>query len=122
MKTLYLVSDAMYCDKLILLTMLGAACSVQVLPGREGKEDDIGRTGHPRWKREGEEEVETTTEDFGTGPPVESGEAVGPSLGQVLSKFCYVVMIAYILGIGWKLIKIYRGEYEPEEPIYLKYK
>jgi len=31
-------------------------------------------------------------------------------------------MIVYIIGIGWKLVKIYKGDYEREEPIYLKYK
>ena len=66
--------------------------------------------------------VETTTEDMGTGPPIETGEAVGPTLGDILSKFTLVVMVAYVFGIGWKLVKIYRGEYEAEEPIYLKYK
>ena len=65
---------------------------------------------------------ETTTEDQGTAPPIESGEAIGPTLGAILSKFSLVVMIFYVLGIGWKLIKIYKGDYEREEPIYLKYK
>ena len=38
------------------------------------------------------------------------------------SKFSLVVMIVYVIGIGWKLVKIYKGEYVKEEPIYLKYK
>ena len=30
--------------------------------------------------------------------------------------------VGYVLGIGWKLFQIYRGNYTPEEPVYLKYK
>ena len=75
-----------------------------------------------RGKREVDDGPETTTEDLGTAPPIESGEPIGPSLGDILSKFSLVVMVIYVLGIGWKLIKIYKGDYEREEPIYLKYK
>ena len=75
-----------------------------------------------RYKREVNDGPETTTEDIGTAPPIESGEPIGPTLGAILSKFSLVVMVIYVLGIGWKLIKIYEGEYEREEPIYLKYK
>ena len=75
-----------------------------------------------RYKREVNDGPETTTEDLGTAPPIESGEPIGPTLGDILSKFSLVVMVIYVLGIGWKLIKIYKGEYEREEPIYLKYK
>ena len=75
-----------------------------------------------RYRREVDSGPETTTEDQGTVPPIESGEAIGPTLGDILSKFSLVVMIFYVLGIGWKLIKIYKGDYEREEPIYLKYK
>ena len=80
-------------------------------------EDDILK----RFRRNSDG-LETTTEDMGTAPPIETGEAVGPTLGDILSKFSLVVMIAYVIGIGWKLIKIYKGEYVKEEPIYLKYK
>ena len=31
-------------------------------------------------------------------------------------------MIIYAVGIGYKLVKIHRGEYVREDPIYLKYK
>jgi len=75
-----------------------------------------------RFRREVTETPEVTTEDMGTAPPIETGEAVGPTLGDILSKFSLVVMIVYIIGIGWKLVKIYKGDYEREEPIYLKYK
>lgn len=82
------------------------------------EDDDLSVS---RYKRE-VDGLQTTTEDMGTAPPIESGEAVGPTLGDILSKFSLVVMIFYILGIGWKLIKIFKGDYEREEPIYLKYK
>ena len=84
-------------------------------------DDDLFNPRH-RGKREVDNGPETTTEDLGTAPPIESGEPIGPSLGDILSKFSLVVMVIYVLGIGWKLIKIYKGDYEREEPIYLKYK
>ena len=34
----------------------------------------------------------------------------------------YYIQVGYVLGIGWKLFQIYRGNYTPEEPVYLKYK
>ena len=107
----------MFLHNLTLCIMI-VACFIQ----SEALEDDIGYTGSEREKRDDGEEIETTTENMGTGPPVETGEAVGPSLGQILSKFTMLVMLGYVLGIGWKLIKIYRGEYQAEAPIYLKYK
>jgi len=70
----------------------------------------------------GSGEKVSTTDNPGTGPPIEDGLPVGPTLGAVLSKFCYVVLVGYVLGIGWKLFQIYRGNYTPEEPVYLKYK
>ena len=36
----------------------------------------------------------STTENPGTGPPIEDGLPVGPTLGAVLSKFCYVVLVS----------------------------
>ena len=36
----------------------------------------------------------SSTENPGTGPPIEDGIPVGPSLGAVLSKFCYVVLVS----------------------------
>lgn len=47
---------------------------------------------------------------------------VGPTLGDILTKLSLVVGGGYLLGIGWKLIKIYKGDYQAEEPVYLKYK
>ena len=35
----------------------------------------------------------STTDNPGTGPPIEDGLPVGPTLGAVLSKFCYVVLV-----------------------------
>ena len=112
-------SDAMFSPHLVIILTFLAMLRVQALPGPQVKvdEDDIQSQG----RLEGDT-VETTTEDMGTGPPVETGEPVGPTLGAVLSKFTYVVMVGYVLGISWKLFKIYKGEYEAEEPIYLKYK
>lgn len=46
----------------------------------------------------------------------------GPTLGEILGTMTIVITIIYIFGISWKVLKIYRGEYEPQEPVYLKYK
>lgn len=46
----------------------------------------------------------------------------GPTLGEILGVMTLVIIIIYIFGISWKVIKIYKGEYEPQEPVYLKYK
>ena len=62
------------------------------------------------------------TPHFGTAPPVEDGEPVGPSLGFILGIVTIIVTIFYIIGISFKVFKIFRGEYEPSEPVYLKYK
>ena len=47
-------------------------------------EDDLQLEGREQVV---EEEVETSTEDMGTAPPIETGEAIGPTLGDILSKF-----------------------------------
>ena len=47
-------------------------------------EDDLHLEGREPMM---EEEVETSTEDMGTAPPIETGEAIGPTLGDILSKF-----------------------------------
>ena len=46
----------------------------------------------------------------------------GPTLGEILGVMTLVIIVIYIFGISWKVIKIWKGEYEPEEPVYLKYK
>ena len=46
----------------------------------------------------------------------------GPSLGQILGLVALVITILYIIGISWKVMKIFKGEYVPTEPVYLKYK
>jgi len=47
---------------------------------------------------------------------------LGPSLGEILGLVALVITILYIFGISWKVVKIYKGEYVPTEPVYLKYK
>ena len=71
---------------------------------------------------------------------LEAEVKVGPSLGRVLGKgsifrtlyfqnvFLYsgvgsiIIIIFYVLGMGFKLYKIWKGEYVEEEPVFLKYK
>jgi hypothetical protein len=42
--------------------------------------------------------VVTTTPDYGTAPPFESGEPQGPSLGFILGVVTIIVTIFYIIG------------------------
>jgi len=74
-------------------------------------------TGHTR-RETGEEE--STSEATTTIHPDDI--ETGPSLGQILGVMTLVIIVFYIFGISWKVIKIYKGEYEPQEPVYLKYK
>ena len=62
---------------------------------------------------------ESTTEGDGL-PPIEP--VPGPSLGEILGLVALVITILYIIGMSWKVIKIFKGEYVPTEPVYLKYK
>ena len=62
---------------------------------------------------------ESTTSEDGL-PPEDL--PTGPSLGEILGLVALVITILYIIGISWKVIKIYKGEYVPTEPVYLKYK
>lgn len=76
-------------------------------------------TGGRRWKRDEDPELESTTEGDGL-PPIEP--VPGPSLGEILGLVALVITILYIIGMSWKIIKIFKGEYVPTEPVYLKYK
>jgi len=71
-----------------------------------------------RWRRETLESSNATTED---GLPPDD-PPLGPSLGEILGLVALVITILYIIGISWKVMKIYKGEYVPTEPVYLKYK
>jgi len=73
--------------------------------------------GHTR-REVGEEE--STSEATTTIHPDDI--ETGPSLGQILGVMTLVIIVFYIFGISWKVMKIYKGEYEPQEPVYLKYK
>jgi len=66
-----------------------------------------------------EETSESTTN--GDGLPPEDLEP-GPSLGEILGLVALIITILYIFGISWKVMKIFKGEYVPTEPVYLKYK
>jgi len=74
-----------------------------------------------RWKRESlvNTESSNTTTDDGLPP---DDPPLGPSLGEILGLVALVITILYIIGISWKVMKIYKGEYVPTEPVYLKYK
>jgi len=75
-----------------------------------------------RWKREEmPQDSQTSSSTEENGLPPEDLEP-GPSLSEILGFLTIIITIIYIIGISWKVIKIYRGEYEPTEPVYLKYK
>jgi len=46
----------------------------------------------------------------------------GPGLGFFIGVATLVCTVIYIIGITYKLIKIHKGTYVEEEPIFLKYK
>jgi len=46
----------------------------------------------------------------------------GIGLGHILGVASLVVLVIYIIGISYKLCKIYRGSYVEEDPVFLKYK
>jgi len=77
-----------------------------------------GQNTGGRWKRESLESNNATTDD---GLPPDD-PPLGPSLGEILGLVALVITILYIIGISWKVMKIYKGEYVPTEPVYLKYK
>jgi len=72
-----------------------------------------------RGEQEDSSESYLSTTDDGL-PPDEP--PLGPSLGEILGLVALVITILYIFGISWKVVKIYKGEYVPTEPVYLKYK
>jgi len=76
-------------------------------------------TGTSRRKRENSTGPDQTTSEDGL--PPEDLES-GPSLGEILGLVALVITILYIIGISWKVVKIFKGEYVPTEPVYLKYK
>ena len=89
----------------------------QEIRSREQAVDQETRSRRGTWKQEirgregaGAEEMKsvgaggqpeiTTEEDRGTGPPVEDGVPFGPSLGAVLTKFSYVVIVSLAVQTG----------------------
>merc|ERR1712050_572263 len=67
----------------------------------------------------------TTTEEpegSGTTEPLLVEDPPGIGLGFILGVASLVVLVIYIIGITYKLIKIQLGTYVEEEPVFLKYK
>ena len=53
---------------------------------------------------------------------LEEEEKLGPTLGQILKVGVAIFVVFYVLGMSYKLYKIWRGEYTEEEPVFRKYK
>jgi len=102
-------------DTVVLLGLLACAASEIFQP--------LGAGRGGRWKREENSQdissASSSTEETNL-PPEDL--PTGPTLGEILGTMTIVITIIYIFGISWKVLKIYRGEYEPQEPVYLKYK
>jgi hypothetical protein len=48
-----------------------------------------------------------------------------PGLSMALAKvlsFFQICAVLYCIGIGWKIVKVWKGTYVPQEPVFLKYK
>jgi len=104
----------------ILDTVLRMWLLLSLAAGDVLRPQQVGGGG--RWKREDtllESSSVSSTEENNL--PAEDLEP-GPTLGEILGTMTIVITIIYIFGISWKVLKIYRGEYEPKEPVYLKYK
>jgi len=100
--------------RLVSLLLMGLMMAADISSGSDPDRGGI------RWKRETEDpELESTTEGDGL-PPIEP--VPGPSLGEILGLVALVITILYVIGMSWKIIKIFKGEYVPTEPVYLKYK
>jgi hypothetical protein len=51
-----------------------------------------------------------------------SGSGTVVTLGELIGLFCLICAVLYCIGIGWKIFKVYKGTYVPQEPVFLKYK
>merc|ERR1711874_671750 len=70
-------------------------------------------------------QADTTEEPEGSGgtqEPLLVEDPPGIGLGFILGVASLVVLVIYIIGITYKLIKIQLGTYVEEEPVFLKYK
>jgi len=100
-------------DTVLMLWLLVSLAAADVL-----RPQQVG--GARRWKREDKMLDSSSSTEEDNLPPEDL--PTGPSLGEILGTMTIVITIFYIFGMSWKVLKIYRGEYEPEEPVYLKYK
>jgi len=75
-------------------------------------------------RQAGELEEEMSGEEPVTEAVMEEEEGIkkGPGLGFILGVCTLICLVIYIFGISYKLIKIHKGTYVEEEPIFLKYK
>eukprot|EP00090_Calanus_glacialis_P032285 TRINITY_DN5350_c0_g1_i1.p1 TRINITY_DN5350_c0_g1~~TRINITY_DN5350_c0_g1_i1.p1 ORF type:complete len:169 (-),score=33.73 TRINITY_DN5350_c0_g1_i1:223-675(-) len=77
------------------------------------------KEGTKRYRRQ----ADTTEEPEGSGQePLLVEDPPGIGLGFILGVASLVVLVIYIIGITYKLIKIQLGTYVEEEPVFLKYK
>ena len=68
-----------------LILCVVTASSLSWPPWFDDIKDDIS-LDVDRFRRDAGGDPETSTEDMGTAPPIETGEAVGPTLGDILRK------------------------------------
>ena len=80
------------------------------------KADEQEGSGEPRSEGSNGEEGDGE----GEAEPEEKSEPI--SLGQILGIVFVACCILYCIGIGIKIVKIFKGTYVEEEPVFLKYK
>lgn len=106
------------CWKVMVMSVVVSLLVLPLLAADTSSGSGSGSGGR-RWKREEDTELLESTTGDGL-PPIEP--VPGPSLGEILGLVALVITILYIIGMSWKVIKIFKGEYVPTEPVYLKYK
>lgn len=76
----------------------------------------------PVFSQEAEKSGDDSASEEGEGSGEESGDGGGPGLGEILGLMFVVCCVLYCIGIGYKIVKIIKGTYVEEEPVFLKYK
>ena len=105
-------------DLMASMTLIGLAGAASVL---EVASNDLA--GEVRVKRA--DEVTGEPESSSGSPEMTSeapSKATPISLGEILGLLFLVCCIIYCIGIGYKIVKIIKGTYVEEEPVFMKYK
>ena len=75
-----------------------------------------------RVKREDEASPESSSTAAAEATTEAPSKEAAISLGEILGLLFLVCCIIYCIGIGYKIVKIIKGTYVEEEPVFMKYK